>query len=98
MTRPKRGMLTLLDDGLWDADARLELEELAEAVDPRLSSDEDEVDTLGGLVFLLAGHIPDEGRMRDSPVRLEARSRRFRPAPDHPRPPPRARGATRKPD
>ena len=55
------GMLTMLDEGLWEADARLELEELAEAVDARLSSDEDEVDTVGGLVFLLAGHIPAKG-------------------------------------
>jgi len=55
------GMLTMLDDGLWEADARVELEELAEAVDPRLSSDEDEVDTLGGLIFLIAGHIPAKG-------------------------------------
>ena len=55
------GMLTLLEDGLWEADARLELEELAEAVDQRLSSDEDEVDTLGGLMFLLAGRIPAKG-------------------------------------
>lgn len=54
-------LLTLLDDGLWEADARIELEELAAAVDPRLSSDEDEVDTLGGLMFLLAGHIPERG-------------------------------------
>jgi CBS domain containing-hemolysin-like protein len=54
-------MLTMLDDGLWEADARVELEELAEAVDPRLSSDEDEVDTLGGLIFLIAGHIPAKG-------------------------------------
>jgi CBS domain containing-hemolysin-like protein len=54
-------MLTLLEDGLWEADARIELDELAEAVDPRLSSDEDEVDTLGGLMFLLAGHIPAVG-------------------------------------
>jgi len=54
-------MLTLLDDGVWEADARIELEELAEAVDARLSSDDDEVDTLGGLVFLLAGHIPAKG-------------------------------------
>src|SRR5438874_7191970 len=45
------GMLAMLEEGLWEADARLELEELAAAVDPRLSSDEDEVDTLGGLVF-----------------------------------------------
>jgi CBS domain containing-hemolysin-like protein len=55
------GMLTMLDDGLWEADARVELEELAQAVDPRLSTADDEVDTLGGLVFLLAGRIPAKG-------------------------------------
>lgn len=57
----EKGMLTMLDDGLWEADARVELEEVAKTVDPRLSSEEDEVDTLGGLVFLLAGHIPAKG-------------------------------------
>jgi CBS domain containing-hemolysin-like protein len=68
------GMLTMLEDGLWEADARLELEELAEAVDPRLSSKDDEVDTLGGLVFLLAGHIPAKGECVDHPSgwKLEA--------------------------
>jgi CBS domain containing-hemolysin-like protein len=68
------GLLTMLDDGLWEADARLELEELAQAVDPRLSSDEDEVDTLGGLIFLLAGHIPAKGEcvIHPSGWRLEA--------------------------
>jgi CBS domain containing-hemolysin-like protein len=60
-------MLTMLDDGLWEADARIELEELGEAVDRRLSSDEDEVDTLGGLVFLLAGHIPGKGECVEHP-------------------------------
>jgi CBS domain containing-hemolysin-like protein len=55
------GMLTKVDEGVWEADARLELEELAEAVDPRLTWEEDEVDTVGGLVFLLAGHIPAKG-------------------------------------
>ena len=55
------GMLTRLDEGVWEADARIELEELAEAVDGRLTWDEDDVDTLGGLVFLLAGHIPARG-------------------------------------
>ena len=55
------GMLTMVDDGLWEADARLELEELAQTVDPRLTWEEDEVDTVGGLVFLLAGHIPAKG-------------------------------------
>ena len=53
------GMLTLLEDGLWEADARIELEELAETVDARLVADlGDDIDTLGGLVFLLAGHMP----------------------------------------
>jgi CBS domain containing-hemolysin-like protein len=67
-------MLTMLEDGLWEADARIELEDLAKAVDPRLSSDEDEVDTLGGLVFLLAGHIPNKGECVTHPSgwKLEA--------------------------
>ena len=45
----------MLDDGLWEADARLELEELRSAVDARLTAEDDEVDTVGGLHFLLAG-------------------------------------------
>jgi CBS domain containing-hemolysin-like protein len=61
------GMLTMVDEGLWEADARLELDELAQAVDPRLSSAEDEVDTVGGLVFLLAGHIPTKGECVSHP-------------------------------
>jgi len=67
-------MLTLLDDGLWEADARIELEELAIAVDRRLSSAEDEVDTLGGLMFLLSGHIPAKGECVTHPSgwKLEA--------------------------
>jgi CBS domain containing-hemolysin-like protein len=68
------GMLTMLDDGLWEADARIELEELASAVDRRLTWEEDEVDTLGGLVFLLAGHIPAKGECVTHPSgwKLEA--------------------------
>ncbi len=67
------GMLQLLEDGLWEADARVELDEL-KAIDPRLTSDDDEVDTLGGLVFLLAGHIPAKGEsvLHESGWRLEA--------------------------
>jgi CBS domain containing-hemolysin-like protein len=68
------GMLSRLDDGVWEADARIELEDLAEAVDARLTWEEDEVDTLGGLVFLLAGHIPARGEsvVHPSGWRLEA--------------------------
>ena len=68
------GMLTMLDDGLWEADTRLELEELALAVDARLVAEEDEVDTLGGLTFLLAGRIlqPGESVLHPSGWRLES--------------------------
>jgi CBS domain containing-hemolysin-like protein len=61
------GMLTLLDDGVWEADARIELEELQSAVDPRLTAEDDEVDTLGGLVFLTAGRIPANGECVEHP-------------------------------
>ena len=68
------GLLTLLEDGLWEADARIELDELAAAVDARLSSADDEVDTLGGLVFLIAGRIPQRGECVTHPSgwKLEA--------------------------
>lgn len=68
------GMLTMLDDGVWEADGRIELEELAKAVDPRLTWEEDEVDTLGGMMFLLAGHIvpPGESVCHPSGWRLES--------------------------
>jgi CBS domain containing-hemolysin-like protein len=68
------GLLTMLDDGLWEADARLELHDLQEAVDRRLTADEDDVDTVGGLTFLLAGRIlqPGESVSHPSGWRLEA--------------------------
>ncbi|HUE78995.1 MAG TPA: hemolysin family protein [Sphingomicrobium sp.] len=67
------GMLTMLEDGLWEADARLELEELTQTVDARLTAEEDEIDTLGGLTFLLAGRIlqPGESVVHPSGWRLE---------------------------
>jgi CBS domain containing-hemolysin-like protein len=66
--------LVMLEDGIWEADARIELDELAAAVDPRLVSEDDEVDTLGGLMFLLAGRIPAQGECVTHPSgwRLEA--------------------------
>ena len=61
------GTLVPLDDGLWDADARAELGEVADTVDARLAADEDDVDTLGGLAFLLAGHVPQVGEIITHP-------------------------------
>ncbi|QDP19976.1 hemolysin family protein [Sphingomonas xanthus] len=68
------GLLQPLEDGIWEADARIELTELARSVDGRLATDEDEVDTLGGLMFLLTGHIPAKGEsvLHPSGWRLEA--------------------------
>ena len=68
------GLLTALDDGVWEADARLELDDLQEAVDPRLTAEDDEVDTLGGLAFVLAGRIlePGESVCHPSGWRLES--------------------------
>ena len=90
------GMLLMLEDGMWEADARLELEELAKAVDARLASPEDEVDTLGGLVFLLAGRIlqPGESVCHPSGWRLESVAADDRRMPRAP--PPRA--GSRPPD
>ncbi|QIK78233.1 HlyC/CorC family transporter [Sphingomonas piscis] len=67
-------MLVMLDDGIWEADARLEIEELASTVDARLVSEEDDVDTLGGLAFLLAGKIlqPGDSVCHASGWRLES--------------------------
>ena len=55
------GMLIPLDEGCWDADARAELEDVAELIDARLGAVEEDVDTLGGLAFVLAGRIPQPG-------------------------------------
>ena len=66
-------MLTMLEDGVWEADTRLELDELTQVVDPRLAAEDDEVDTLGGLAFLLAGRIlkPGESVCHPSGWRFE---------------------------
>ena len=71
------GTLVQVDDGVWDADARAELDEVAAAIDPRLAEVEEDVDTLGGLAFVLAGHVPQQGEMLDHPSgwRLEVTER-----------------------
>ena len=61
------GLLIPLEDGVWEADARAELEDVAAAIDARLGAVEEDVDTLGGLAFVLAGHIPQPGEILDHP-------------------------------
>ena len=55
--------LVLLESGAWEADARVELEEVGQRVDPRLGDVAEDVDTLGGLTFLLAEAVPPVGAM-----------------------------------
>lgn len=66
-------LLVQLDSGQWEADARAELEDVGERVDPRLGEIEEDVDTLGGLAFVLAGQVPPVGAVliHDSGWQLE---------------------------
>lgn len=61
------GLLAEVSPGVWEADARAELEDVAEAVDERLGEVEEDVDTLGGLAFVLAGRIPQPGETVEHP-------------------------------
>jgi CBS domain containing-hemolysin-like protein len=57
-----------IGDGMWDADARAELDHVATIVgDPRIAEVEEAVDTLGGLAFVLAGQVPTVGAMLRHP-------------------------------
>jgi CBS domain containing-hemolysin-like protein len=57
-------------NGVWEADARVELEEFSEraGVDLTLEDMEDDIDTLGGLVFALAGRVPPRGEILHHPT------------------------------
>jgi CBS domain containing-hemolysin-like protein len=61
------GMLIPLEDGLWDADARAELDDVAETIDARLAVVAEDVGTLGGLAFVLAGRVPRCGEIVEHP-------------------------------
>ena len=61
------GMLIPLEGGVWDADARAELEDVAETIDARLGVIDEDVDTLGGLALVLAGHVPQQGEIVEHP-------------------------------
>ena len=54
-------LLCALDGGVWEADARARLEDVATRIDERLAEIEEAVDTLGGLAFVLAEHVPPVG-------------------------------------
>ena len=50
-----------IGEGMWDCDARAELDDVAEQVDPRMAEVAESVDTLGGLTYVLAEQVPPIG-------------------------------------
>lgn len=59
---------TKIAPGIWEADAGTELEDVAEEIDPNLAIVEDDVQTLGGLAFVLAGKVPSVGETVHHPA------------------------------
>jgi CBS domain containing-hemolysin-like protein len=53
--------------GGWEADARVEFEEFTRATGVEFRSEDEEVDTLGGLVVSLAGRVPERGEVLSHP-------------------------------
>ncbi len=62
-------LLQAINDRLWEADARIPLEDLEEQLGQSFADPEigDEVDTLGGMVFMLAGRVPATGETVEHP-------------------------------
>ena len=56
-----QALIVPIGEGMWDCDARAELDDVAKLVDPRLAEVEEAVDTLGGLAFVLAEAVPSVG-------------------------------------
>ena len=68
-------MVTERGDGALDIDARLKVEEFEARLGPVLTEDEREadIDTVGGLVFTLAGRVPARGEVLRHPSGVEFR-------------------------
>ena len=60
-------LIVPIGEGMWDCDARAELDDVAQEVDPRLAEVEEAVDTLGGLAFVLAEAVPEVGAVVEHP-------------------------------
>lgn len=58
-------MIRAKQAGCWEADARAEIVSLEEVIGREIATDEEEadVDTLGGLIFRLAGRVPERGEV-----------------------------------
>jgi magnesium and cobalt transporter len=72
---PEAPMVTERPDGALDLNARLPVAAFEERMGPVLSEDERDadIDTVGGLVFTLAGRVPAKGEVISHPSGLEFR-------------------------
>jgi magnesium and cobalt transporter len=72
---PAGPMITERADGALDMDARLPVEEFEARLGPVLTEEERaaDIDTVGGLVFTIAGRVPTRGEVISHPSGLEFR-------------------------
>ena len=58
---------------VWEADARTDIDDFEKALgrDFATADEEEDVDTLGGLVFTLAGRVPERGEIIRHPDGVE---------------------------
>jgi magnesium and cobalt transporter len=72
---PEAPMVTERPDGTLDLNARLSVEAFEQRVGPVLTHDERDadIDTVGGLVFTLAGRVPAKGEVISHPSGIEFR-------------------------
>ena len=72
---PEGAMLVRRPDGTLDLDARLPVDEFEASVGSVLTTDErdSEIETVGGLVFTLAGRVPARGEVIGHPSGIEFR-------------------------
>jgi magnesium and cobalt transporter len=68
-------LVTERPDGALDVDARMPVEDFEARIGPVLSADErdGDINTVGGLVFTLAGHVPAKGEVVSHPGGIEFR-------------------------
>ena len=68
-------MVSERPDGALDVNARLPVEEFEQRIGPVLTDDERQadIDTVGGLVFTLAGRVPARGEVISHPSGIEFR-------------------------
>ncbi len=62
------GLIVALGDGLFEADARADINELEGLLGVTLTAADEDIDTVGGVVFMLAGRVPGVGEIVAHPA------------------------------